>query len=88
MMIFCDVEAMAFGIPVIVPPVGGPVEIVREGIEGYLISSYEIDKIANTIMALSHDEAKCIELSNNAKIRSADFKESVFEKNILEVISE
>lgn len=82
------IEAMAFCIPVIVPPVGGPAEIIRDGVEGYLISSYEIDKIANTIMALSHDEAKCIELSNNAKIRSADFKESVFEKNILEVISE
>lgn len=81
------IEAMSFGVPVIVPPVGGPAEIVRDEIEGYLISSYEIDKIANTIIALSRDEAKCIELSNNAKIRSADFEESVFEKNILEVIN-
>ena len=40
------IEAMAFGIPVIVPPVGGPVEIVTEGVEGYLISSYEEEKIA------------------------------------------
>src|SRR5690606_20745125 len=38
------IEAMAYGIPVIVPPVGGPTEIVRDGIEGYLISSYEVLK--------------------------------------------
>ena len=45
------IEAMAFAIPVIVPPVGGPIEIVTDGQEGYLISCYETDKIAEKIMS-------------------------------------
>lgn len=82
------IEAMAFGIPVIVPPVGGPTEIVHGGEEGYLISSYETDKIAKTIMALSKDEKKCIELSKSARKRAEDFREDIFEKKMIELVCE
>lgn len=82
------IEAMAFGIPVIVPPVGGPVEIVTEGVEGYLISSYDEEKIAHRILELSVDEGVCLQLSKNAKKRSKDFMPEAFEKNILRAISE
>ena len=66
---------MAFGIPVIVPPVGGPTEIVHDREEGYLISSYETEKIAKTIMELSEDEEKCMALSIAARKRVDDFRE-------------
>ncbi|MFT4801427.1 MAG: glycosyltransferase involved in cell wall biosynthesis, partial [Flavobacteriaceae bacterium] len=64
------IEAMSYGIPVIVPPVGGPTEIVKEGVEGYLISSYKVDEIAQKIMKLSKDEKEYLRLSKNAKKRS------------------
>ncbi len=80
------VEAMAFGVPVIVPPVGGPAEIVQDGEEGYLISSYETDKIAKTIMALSKDEEKCMALSKAVRKRAEAFNEAYFEEKIVEVI--
>ena len=32
-------EAMAFGIPVIVPPVGGPAELVTNSVEGFTVDS-------------------------------------------------
>jgi glycosyltransferase involved in cell wall biosynthesis len=82
------IEAMAFGIPVIVPPVGGPTEIVTEGVEGFLISSQETNKISHKIIEISNDETTCLELSKNAKKCSKYFKQEVFEKNILKVISE
>lgn len=82
------IEAMAFGIPVIVPPVGGPTEIVADGIEGFLISSYDTEKITDKILELSDDEAKCLELSGNAKKRSEIFMPEIFEKDILKVINE
>ncbi|NOQ32170.1 MAG: glycosyltransferase [Helicobacteraceae bacterium] len=82
------IEAMAFGIPVIVPPVGGPVEIVHDGKEGYLISSYETEKIAKVIVELSKDEEKCMGLSKAARKRVEGFREDVFEKKIIEVICE
>jgi glycosyltransferase involved in cell wall biosynthesis len=82
------IEAMAFGIPVIVPPVGGPVEIVTDDVEGYLISSYDEEKIAQKIIELSKDEAKCLELSIQTKKRAKYYMPEAFEKNILRVISE
>lgn len=82
------IEAMAFGIPVIVPPVGGPTEIVTDEIEGFLISSYETEKIIHKILELSNDKAKCLELSKHAKKRSRKFMPDAFENNILTAINE
>jgi glycosyltransferase involved in cell wall biosynthesis len=82
------IEAMAFGIPVIVPPVGGPAEIVRNDLEGYCMSSYETSAIAKKIKELSLDQILCSKLSLNAKKRSSDFSEEVFEQQIIKVLSE
>ena len=82
------VEAMAFGVPVIVPPVGGPAEIVRNGKEGYLVSSYDTERVAKIIIDLSQDEEKYMFLSKMARKRAEDFKESLFEKKIIEAICE
>lgn len=76
------IEAMAFGIPVIVPPVGGPAEIVHDGQEGYLVSSYETEKIAGLITELLKDEERCLALSKAARKRAEDFEEAVFEEKI------
>ena len=81
-------EAMAFGIPVIVPPVGGPKEIVREGVDGYQVSSYDFTRIAEIILELENDEERCLVLSRNAQERVKFFNEAEFEKNILKVIDE
>ena len=80
------IEAMSYGIPVIVPPVGGPAEIVTDGVEGYLISSYEVETIAQKIMELSKNETLCLELSKQASKRALDFNESTFNKNIIDVL--
>ena len=82
------IEAMAFGIPVIVPPVGGPAEIVTDGKEGYLISSYEIDKIVHKIVFLSENEKICLKMSDLAKKRSGDFEECQFAQAILTSVDE
>ena len=79
-------EAMAFGLPVIAPPVGGPTEIVRDGLDGYLISSYEVERIARTILNLSKDKEKCQSLSQHARQRTKDFNKKQFETNILKAI--
>ncbi|MCY2687792.1 glycosyltransferase family 4 protein [Salinimicrobium sp. TH3] len=82
------IEAMTYGIPVIVPPVGGPAEIVRDGVEGYLISSYNVSKISNRIIELSEDYELYKKLSENALQRSLRFNEDTFHKEILEVIND
>ncbi|MEP4147184.1 MAG: glycosyltransferase family 4 protein [Halioglobus sp.] len=82
------VEAMSFGVPVIVPPKGGPTEIVSDGVEGYLVSSYEVEEIARLILGLSEDEDKALELSKNAGKRSKDFSQQKFDREILEFIGD
>lgn len=80
------VEALAFGIPVIVPPIGGPIEIVEEDKEGFLISSYDVDKVAKKIEELANDEKLCMNLSSNARKKALDFSEDIFLENISKVI--
>lgn len=77
------VEAMAFGIPAIVPPVGGPSEIVIDDKEGYQISSYDIQKISQKIIDLSEDEKKYIKLSKAAREKSSFFSEEKFKEEIM-----
>lgn len=82
------IEAMSYGIPVIVPPVGGPAEIVTNGKEGYLISSYQTNAIAEKIMALSQNEQKCMELSKMARKRSLFFNEEKFKREISAIVND
>jgi glycosyltransferase involved in cell wall biosynthesis len=82
------IEAMAFGVPVIVPPVGGPASIVTEGVEGFLISSYETQRIADCVRGLSKDKAKCLDLSDNARYRVKDFSHAHFDDSIVRILSE
>lgn len=82
------IEAMAYGIPVIVPPVGGPIEIVDNEENGYLISSYETDTVSKKILELSQNKDLCIELSNHARKKVLEFSENKFLEKIEKVISE
>jgi len=79
-------EAMTFGIPVIAPPVGGPKEIVRNKVDGYLISSYETDEIAKKIIFLATDINQYRRMSINSRQRSKDFDPTVFQNSILNLI--
>lgn len=82
------IEAMAFGIPVIVPPIGGPAEIVTNGLEGYCISSYNTQAIAQKIIELSQNENLCYQLSQNSRKRCDDFSEMAFEQQIIKVLND
>lgn len=79
-------EAMAYGIPVIVPPVGGPAEIVTENEEGFLMSCYKTAAIATKIHSLSKNPEGYERLSKNAKQRSLDFKENKLEEELLKFV--
>ena len=79
-------EGMEYGLPAVVPPVGGPTEIVREGIDGYQISCYEIEKIAEKIQFLMEKNDEYLRLSKNARERVKEFDIKVFEEKICEVV--
>ncbi|WP_242673090.1 glycosyltransferase family 4 protein [Azotobacter chroococcum] len=79
-------EGMAHGLPVIVPPVGGPAEIVTDGREGFLISCYETQKIAEIIQRLVNDPDTQLKLARNAYMHAKDFNLVGFEEKIAEII--
>lgn len=79
-------EGMEYGLPSIVPQIGGPVEIVRDGNEGFQLSCYEIEKIAVKIQFLMENEAEYLRLSNNSKDRVKDFDIKVFEEKIFKIL--
>lgn len=81
-------EGMSYGLPVIVPPVGGPAELIRSDIEGYLISSYDIEELYRTLCRLSLDTEKYKALSDNALSRTRDFSLPVFEEKLFKLFDE
>ena len=48
-------EAMAFGLPVVVPTVGGIAEMVEDGVNGYKVDVQELDEIAKRIDEMLSD---------------------------------
>lgn len=78
-------EAMHCGLPVIVPEQGGPAELVRDGVDGFHISCYEIDKIVETIISLKENPSVYQRISSNCRWRAQQYSSQLFSKNIIEV---
>lgn len=80
-------EAMAFGLPVIAPPLGGPAELVINKKTGYLVSSIKTDEIIEKIRMLSNDKNKWLEMANNSKALSKKFSFDRFSSQLNEIIN-
>ncbi|MCC6372231.1 MAG: glycosyltransferase family 4 protein [Bacteroidia bacterium] len=72
------VEAMSYGLPVIVPPVGGITELVDEGFNGYRINSNDPAHIAFKLSELLEDEIRYKSMRKAALYKIGYFKEEVF----------
>lgn len=59
-------EAMAFGLPVIVPTVGGIAEMVEDGVNGWKIDVQELDEIAMRIEEMLEDRVVYERLAERA----------------------
>lgn len=66
-------ESMSYGIPEIVPDIGGPTELVDHGVNGFRINVGELDRIAATIRFLEQNRGECIRLSAQARIKAGRF---------------
>ncbi|TAF70813.1 MAG: glycosyltransferase [Flavobacterium sp.] len=72
-------EAMAYGLPTIVSPVGGVIELVKEGENGYLIDSKNIQLLTRRLNELLQNTALYQKMSTTAKEYSRFFCEEYFE---------
>lgn len=80
-------EAMAFGIPVIAPPVGGPPELITDGIEGFLVDSRDEDAILGRVLELCEDEGACLRMSRAGRRRAAHFTPSRFADEVASAVA-
>jgi len=62
-------EAMACGVPVVATKVGGIVDVVEDGITGFLIPPRNVDALSESLIKLLTNENLRKELGNNAKKR-------------------
>lgn len=81
-------EAMAFGVPVIAPEIGGPAELITNGREGYLADCRHIGDLTLMIARVADDPALHKRLSDNARARAAGFAQNGFAKLINRAVAE
>nr|WP_139352748.1 glycosyltransferase family 4 protein [Algoriphagus sp. A40] len=75
-------EGMNFGLPAIVPTVGGVTELVKDGVNGFLVDYSDISTIKVLIEKLQSDIPFWRKLSLNALERSALFSTKIFSQEI------
>lgn len=76
-------EAQAYGIPCIVPPIGGPVELIEDGYNGMHCSSLSLPSLKEKIELLMSQEKRYQQMCNNAQAFFHSFcvKNGIFPKN-------
>ncbi|AQS47177.1 hypothetical protein BMG03_04710 [Thioclava nitratireducens] len=80
------VEAMTFGVPVIVPPVGGPAEIITNGVEGYCIDSRDGVALCAAVLALADNPETHAAMARAARIRARDFSFEAYATSLREAL--
>jgi len=75
-------EGMYYGLPAIVPPVGGVTELVRDGIEGIYAGSRDINNVIDAIVHLHTDNAHYNKIALAAWFRAQHFSQQTFKKHI------
>lgn len=80
-------EAMTYGLPTIVPPVGGVTELVENQENGFLIDSQELDLISIKIAELLDNPLLYQKMSLSAITKSRFFDEDYFEKESIRIVS-
>ena len=66
-------EALTFGIPVIVPPAGGVAELVTDGFNGYKINAGDMKVLTDRIVNIFSNESLYYKMSANAKLSSKKY---------------
>jgi len=66
-------EAKAYGLKVIAPPIGGPAEIVNEPVDGWLIDARNYEQLHDKLSTLS-DEFRSIQFENQGHTMSFNSK--------------
>ncbi len=79
-------EAMAMEIPIITTKVGGNVELIDDGENGFLAEYNDKEELKKKIIELAKNETLKKELTENAKQKAAEFGEEKMLKETVEIL--
>lgn len=83
------IEAMAHGIPVVATKHGGPVEIISDGIDGFLVNYRDAQEMAKRVEELLISEDMRNKMGENGKIKKErQFSTASMVKNIENIFNE
>lgn len=69
------IEGMAYGLPAIVPPIGGILEVIEDGVTGYAVDSRDRMKLNETLNAILNNNSDYTNMSSAARARLKMFTE-------------
>jgi len=72
------VEAMALGKVVVASDLGGPAEVIQNGINGILIPGGKASLLASTVSQLLEDPNRCAAIEKQASLRARSFSVDAF----------
>ncbi|HHV55863.1 MAG TPA: glycosyltransferase family 4 protein [Firmicutes bacterium] len=75
-------EAMASGLPVITTP-NGPGDIVRDGVDGFVVPPRDVDALIQRIELLRTDRGLRVEMGRNARERALQFTWDEYRSRVL-----
>lgn len=81
-------EAMTYGLPVIGPNAGGPLELIDEGVNGYAVDPLNLDDVVAKIESLMTDDKRYEHFSQMALNKAALFSETDMVNEITDYILE
>lgn len=83
------IEAMEYGLPIVATNHGGPVEIITDGVDGYLVDYEKADQMAKRIIELISDAKKRYQMGKMGQIKKREqFSVSAMVKGIERVFEE
>lgn len=81
------IEAMAYKLPAIVPPVGGILEVIEDGKTGYAVDSRDLTNLNKKLNEILKNDEVYSNFANNSLKRLALFREEKMIAQIQEIIN-
>ena len=66
-------EALASGVPVVGTKVDGAAEVIRDGVNGYLVEAGDVRGLADRVLALLNDPRKALQMGHNGQALPDEF---------------
>jgi glycosyltransferase involved in cell wall biosynthesis len=77
---------MAYGLPAIVPPIGGILEVIDAGKSGFAVDSRDSNQLNKTLVSILDNRNTYTNMSSIAKERLTLFKEAEMMKKVTRVL--